>query len=177
MTTFQALVDLMGEMARQTSSEGGGLSELDHWLQCAFELAVVRPDDEELQLAGLVHDVGHAFGTDANHGRLGASFVRPVLGDRVADLVEAHVPAKRYLVTVETGYRDNLSADSVRTLVIQGEGMTPDDVESFRRSPVFDDALVLRRADEAAKIPARAVPGLDHWLDALRAAGRRAGGG
>ena len=30
--------------------------------------------------------------------------------------------------------------------------------------------VVLRRADEAAKVPGRDVPGLDAWLPALRAA-------
>ena len=49
MTDLRSLVDLLAEMGRQTSPEGGGLSELDHLLQCAFELAVVRPEDAELQ--------------------------------------------------------------------------------------------------------------------------------
>lgn len=170
MTTLRSLVELLDEMERQPSPEGGDLSELDHLLQCAFELSVARPSDVELQLAGLVHDVGHRFGPDADHGRLGAAFVRPVLGDRVAELVDAHIPAKRYLVTTEAAYFDRLSPDSVRTLIAQGEGMTPAEVERFRRSRVFDDALVLRRADEAAKVPGRVVPGLDHWMDALRVA-------
>ena len=177
MTAFGSLVELLDEMGRRPSPEGGGLSELDHMLQCAFELSVDRPDDPELQVAGLVHDVGHEVGSDADHGSLGAAFVRPVLGDRVADLVDAHVPAKRYLVATDAGYRERLSADSIRTLAVQGEELPSEEIEAFRRSSVFEDALVLRRADEAAKVPRRVVPGLDHWVDALRAASFRAAGG
>ena len=36
---------------------------------------------------------------------LGAETVRRLLGERVAGLVEAHVPAKRYLVTTDASYR------------------------------------------------------------------------
>jgi predicted HD phosphohydrolase len=171
MTTLVKLVELLVETGRSPSPEGGGLTGLDHGLQCAALLLALRPEDEALQLAGLVHDLGHRFGPDAEHGRRGAEFVRPVLGDRVADLVDAHVPAKRFLVATEPGYRAALSDDSTRTLVVQGNAMTPDEVERFRSHPSFDDALELRRADEAAKVPGRRVPGLDHWIDALCNAG------
>ena len=55
--SFDELVDLL-ESLSGTPGEVG-LSELDHGLQCAYELSCTRPDDEELQIAGLVHDIGH----------------------------------------------------------------------------------------------------------------------
>jgi predicted HD phosphohydrolase len=174
MTTLLELVELLVETGRSPSPEGDGLTGLDHGLQCAALLLAIHPDDGELQLAGLVHDLGHRFGPDDEHGRLGADFVRPVLGDRVADLVDSHVPAKRFLVATEPSYRAALSDDSTRTLALQGGPMTPDEVEHFRCHPSLDDALELRRADEAAKVPGRRVPGLDHWLDPLCRAGARA---
>jgi predicted HD phosphohydrolase len=173
MTTVDELIELLGDLGRRPSPDDESFTDLDHGLQCAAELVAVRPDDAELALAGLVHDVAHPLGSDEEHGRLGADLVRPVLGDRVADLVEAHVPAKRFLVATDPGYRAGLSADSTRTLILQGGGMPSEEAERFRRLPLFEDALVLRRADEAAKVPGRRVPGLEHWLGALRDASRR----
>ncbi len=167
MTTLEDLVAMLEGLGRRPSCEGAGLTELDHLLQCAHELTATAPDDVGLQLAGLVHDVGHVLGPDAAHGTLGAAFVRPVLGDRVATLVADHVPAKRYLVAVVPEYRAGLSPDSVRTLELQGGPMTPDEVARFRRTADADAAVLLRRADDAAKVPGRVVPGLDHWLEVL----------
>jgi predicted HD phosphohydrolase len=124
-----------------------------------------------LHLAGLLHDVGHVLepGRDEAHGRVGAAYVRPVLGDRVAALIEAHVPAKRYLVTVDASYRHQLSTGSVRTLTSQGESMSVEEQDVFRAGPHADAAIRLRRADEAAKDPSANVPDLDAWLPTLLA--------
>ena len=139
-----------------------------HGLQCAYELEQRAPDDVELQVAGLVHDVAHRVTTEAMHGIVGADIVRPLLGERVASLVKLHVDAKRYLVTVDADYRATLSPESVHTLALQGGDMDDNECAAFEAEPDGDDALVLRRADEAAKVEGRDVPGLDHWEDILR---------
>ena len=157
------LLDLLRSMAGEPSEETEGLSELDHGLQCAFELRRARPDDVELQVAGLVHDIGHRFGPDERHGALGAQRLRPLLGERVAGLVEAHVPAKRYLVTTDASYRSHLSPESRRTLGIQGGPLDAAEIAEFLSSPYAADATALRRADDAAKVPGRTVPPLEHW--------------
>lgn len=172
---FDGLDDLVAHLrglADAPSGEDDGMSALDHGLQCAYELQQVRPEDLELQVAGLVHDIGHAFGSDAAHGRLGAERVRPLLGVRVAELVEAHVPAKRYLVGAEASYRSLLSETSVATLEAQGGLLTPGEARRFERSPYFRDAVVLRHADDAAKVPGRTVPGLEAWTAPLTAVAR-----
>ncbi len=158
----------------EPNEEITGLSILHHGLQCAAHLRDSDPDDPELQVAGLLHDVGHVLmpGCEDIHGAVGAAFVRPVFGDRVAVLVESHVPAKRFLVTVDRSYRDRLSEGSARTLVGQGEAMTTDELARFRSSPCFDAAVALRRADEAAKDPRAEVPGLDEWLPTLETVAR-----
>lgn len=165
--TLPELLELLASMGSDPSEETAGLSELDHGLQCAFELARAYPDDHELQVAGLVHDIGHRFGPDDRHGALGAEQVRGLLGDRVAGVVEAHVPAKRYLVTADASYAARLSAQSTRTLGVQGGTLTPDELTSFESSPYAVDAVELRRADDAAKVPGRAVPSLGHWVPML----------
>src|SRR5436309_2940441 len=107
------LLAFLAAAADTPSEEGLAMSELDHGLQAAAVLAEIAPGDVELHVAGLVHDVGHAFGTGDEHAGLGAQAIRPVLGARVAALVAAHVEAKRYLVAVDAEYAATLSAGSV----------------------------------------------------------------
>jgi predicted HD phosphohydrolase len=165
--TLPELLDLLASMAAEPSEETRGLSELDHGLQCAYELSCVRPDDVQLQIAGLVHDIGHQFASDEQHGALGAERVRALLGDRVAALVEMHVPAKRYLVATDPAYRSALTEVSIESLGVQGGPLSAAEAEVFSSSPHAADAVVLRRADDAAKVPGRSVPPLEHWVPLL----------
>jgi predicted HD phosphohydrolase len=146
-----------------------GLTILHHGLQCAALLAASDPEDQELQIAGLFHDVGHVLvpGSAAVHGAVGATAVAPVFGERVAALIAGHVAAKRYLVTVDESYRETLSGGSRRTLAVQGEAMSPSEVEAFTRTAHFEATVRLRRADELAKDPTVQVPPLDQWLPTL----------
>ncbi len=63
----------------------------DRALRTAALLRRSRPADKELQLAGLLQDVGRMLrpGDGARHAVLGAHALRPLLGDRVARLVRA----------------------------------------------------------------------------------------
>ncbi len=146
--------------------DGDPIPILPHSLQCAARLADVAPDDDELIVAGLVHDIGHRLrpGHPVEHGTVAADAVRGLFGERVAALVELHVPAKRYLVTVDDGYRASLSTGSIASLEYQGGTLHPTEVTALEARPELEDALVLRRADEAAKDPDAIVPDLDHWL-------------
>jgi predicted HD phosphohydrolase len=145
------------------------LDLLAHGLQCAALLAGVAPEDEELQVAGLVHDVGTVLwpGRPRTHARAGAAAVADLLGERVAWLVGQHDQAKRYLVTVDGDYASRLSPGSVHTLEIQGGRL--DDAERARLDgqPWLDAVLTLRRADDDAKVPGRDVPPLSHWRPIL----------
>jgi predicted HD phosphohydrolase len=164
--TLSQLIELLTQM-ESAAGEADGLSELDHALQCAYELSSTRPDDVELQVSGLVHDIGHQFASDEQHGAAAAERLRSTLGDRVAALVEMHVPAKRYLVVTDPTYGAMLTEGSTESLAAQGGPMSAAEAESYASSPYAADAVVLRRADEAAKIPGRSVPRLDHWLPFL----------
>jgi predicted HD phosphohydrolase len=149
--------------------DGDPVDILDHGLQCAYELERTAPGDEELQVAGLVHDVGHALeGWHAlDHGEVGAAYVAPVLGGRVARLVALHVPAKRYLVATDAAYE--LSDGSTRSLELQGGAMSDAEAAEFASDPDGTSAATLRRADEAAKVIGGVVPGLDRWAPVVRA--------
>ena len=164
-----ALEAWLGRMGRTVSDEDPGMTELDHGLQCAEELRAAASDDLELQIAGLLHDVGHGLSHIRDHGWAGADAVRGLLGERVAELVGLHIDAKRYLVTTDLAYRAILSPASIETLALQGGDMRPEETARFEAFAHWRDALRLRRADEAAKTPGRAVPGLEAWLPAIRA--------
>lgn len=163
---------LLGVLASGAAEDDGEqVDALAHHLQCAALLAERAPDDLELQVAGLVHDVASTVwpGRPATHARAGAALVQPLLGERVAWLVGHHDQAKRYLVTTDPGYRDRLSETSVITLEAQGGLLDRDEQVALEGAPELDAVLTLRRADDDAKVPGRAVPGLDSWRGALEA--------
>ncbi|GAA1611554.1 HD domain-containing protein [Nocardia ninae] len=148
---------------------GDPVDILDHDRQCAELLRQRYPLDEELQVAGLVHDIGHQLvpGDDAGHGRHGADAIRALLGDRVARLVELHVVAKRYLAATDSAHTARLSPSSQRTLLAQGGPMNAAEIAAFRADPDFDAALALRRADDAGKVVGLTVAPLDSWLPVI----------
>jgi predicted HD phosphohydrolase len=166
-TSCEELLDALARCARERDEEE--LDLLAHSLQCADLLVSRAPDDLELQVAGLVHDVGSVLEPDrpATHAATGAAAVGGLLGDRVAALVRGHDVAKRYLVVADESYRARLSARSVETLAAQGGPVDDDERRTFEASPVFDALITLRRADDDAKVPGREVPPLDTWRSRL----------
>lgn len=179
MRTFVSAEDLVGHLrglGDVGSDEAIAFSELDHGLQTAAILARAHPDDIQLRVAGLVHDLAHPWDGPGQpeHHRLGATAVRDLLGDRVAFLIEAHVDAKRYLVATDADYREELSPGSIVTLAAQGGPLTADEVESVERHSQWAAAVELRRADDRAKIAGAEVPDLGHWIDDIGLVANRA---
>jgi predicted HD phosphohydrolase len=168
LAASDGVFDSLGEL-------GDPVDILAHSLQCAHELELAAPDDAELQIAGLVHDVGHVLdGFHAvDHGEVGAAWVEPLLGPRVARLTVLHVPAKRYLAATDPAYGDVLSDGSALSLELQGGAMSEAEAAEFAADPYGADAARLRRADEAAKVIGRTVPGLDHWVPVLETVAAR----
>jgi predicted HD phosphohydrolase len=68
--------------------DGGDISELDHALQLASR-AERAGADEEIVLAGLLHDIGKVFG-DAGHGAIAAALLEPHVRPDVAQVVRHH---------------------------------------------------------------------------------------
>jgi predicted HD phosphohydrolase len=173
MTSAFADVDALFDALRASADadDEGGLPILDHCLQCAVRLRSSHPVDTELQVAGLVHDLGWlelvdghwTLRLDAKHDVSGSGLVVPLLGPRIASLVGGHVAAKRYLLATDPEYAAILSARSEETLEFQGGVMSAAEVAEFEQRPDRDDLVALRRADDAAKVRNATVDSLDSW--------------
>ncbi|MFJ5775614.1 HD domain-containing protein [Streptomyces sp. NPDC093094] len=142
------LMDLLGA-CRGVGRPDTPVDLHEHSLQTAALLRRGRPADKELQIAGLVHDIGHVLRPGTPHGSpelhgsrgtqgthehadLGADAVRPLLGERVSRLVRLHTHPRP-----------------------AGPG------------PLADDALTLRQAHETARVPGLDAGVLEDWRTLL----------
>jgi phosphonate degradation associated HDIG domain protein len=162
-------------------SEYGGeaVTQREHALQAAH-YASLTGASPALVAAALLHDIGHLLhdlpenapdqGVDDRHEELGAKWLLRWFGPDVAEPVRMHVAAKRYLCAAEPAYLRHLSEPSRHSLQLQGGPMASGEADQFRASPHFAAAVLLRRWDEAAKVPGMAVPGIDAYVPTLEAA-------
>ena len=122
-----------------------------------------------LVAAALLHDIGHLRrDSDSRHGVGGAVWLSQWFGAEVTEPVRLHVTAKRYLCATEPGYFERLSAESVRTLSLQGGPMGTDEAAAFGAQPYAQDAVAVRRWDDEAKDPAITPPDFAHFEPLLR---------
>jgi len=152
------------------------VSQLEHALQAAA-LAQNQGCAPSLVAAALLHDIGHmvhdlgenpaAKGVDDVHEDIGADWLAQFFPPEVTEPVRLHVAAKRYLCTTEADYFAKLSADSVRSLALQGGNMSIEEVAAFEALPAAKDAVTLRRLDEMAKDPNAVTPSFQDFLPLL----------
>ena len=169
-----ALIDGKGE--RQYGL--GSVNQRAHALQAAL-LAEQSGCDSALITAALLHDIGHmvhdlgedpaAEGVDDFHEERGQAFLARYFGPEVTEPVRLHVAAKRYLCATEADYFGRLTADSVRSLTLQGGPMSAEEVRAFAAQPAGEAAVRLRRFDEAAKVKGLPTPPVAHFLPHVRA--------
>ena len=155
-------------------SEYGGeaVTQLEHALQAAT-FAEREGAEPSLITAALIHDVGHLLhdlpadapdqGIDDRHETLAAAWLAQRFQPAVVAPVAMHVAAKRYLCTVDRSYFGQLSQPSVQSLAMQGGPMSAEEVVRFESRPHFQDAVRLRRWDDAAKVVGMVTPALQHF--------------
>jgi phosphonate degradation associated HDIG domain protein len=152
---------------------GEPVTQLEHALQSA-QLAEREGADDALVTAALLHDLGHllnrlgetptARGLDDQHQYFAIPFLRGLFPRSVLEPIRLHVDAKRALCALEPGYHETLSADSVRSLELQGGVLGAEAAVAFSRKPFARDAMRLRRWDDAAKKEGEPTPPLEHYL-------------
>jgi phosphonate degradation associated HDIG domain protein len=158
------------------------VTQLEHALQSAA-LAEAEQASPTLVAAALLHDIGHLLhdlphdapdrGVDDRHETSGQNYLRALFPAEVTEPIRLHVPAKRYLCTVDAEYLQGLSQPSILSLRLQGGAMTAEEVDHFNASPFADDAVRLRRWDDAAKIPDLPTPPLSHYAGLLHQLARK----
>ena len=169
------VVDVL-HVADQADYIGEDVSQLTHALQCAS--LATKQDDPELIIASLLHDLGHLVPTDEpsmeqlgtrHHEAVGADILMSLgFSHRVAQLVEGHVDAKRYLASTRNGYLRQLSGASKRTLDLQGGPMDSAEQEDFEARHDFRALVRLRGWDEGGKAIGRNHLPLEHFVPILR---------
>jgi phosphonate degradation associated HDIG domain protein len=161
---------------------GEPVNQIEHALQTAM-----RAEDDgaghALITAALLHDLGHLLndqgesptlrGVDDLHQYAALPFLRALFEDDVLAPIRLHVDAKRYLCATRAGYFEALSADSKRSLVLQGGIYTPEEAKAFIAQPHADDAVRLRLWDDLAKVENAVTPPLAHFIVAIEAAQRQ----
>ena len=153
---------------------GEGVTQLEHALQAAT-LAEKEGADDPLVTAALLHDLGHllnlqgdtpsARGIDDQHQYFSIPFLRPLFPPAVIEPIRLHVDAKRALCALEPDYREALSEDSKRSLMLQGGVFSPEQLQAFMSKPYAADAMRVRRWDDAAKVRGAPTPPLGHYLE------------
>ncbi|MBS1684308.1 MAG: HDIG domain-containing protein [Bacteroidetes bacterium] len=172
--SIQQKVDDIFALYEQHGAEeyyGEAVTQLEHMCQSA-ELARTGGYDDEVVLAAFFHDIGYlihsrnketmgSYGR-TNHEKEAGAFLRSMgFSERVAQLAEQHVNAKRYLTYADPAYYDRLSEASKKTLEYQGGPMKEAEAKAFREDPLFDLNITMRKWDEEAKLTGQPLPDLN----------------
>lgn len=153
---------------------GENITQLEHALQCAHQASIDYPDNNAIILGAFLHDVGHlislhdiehpsnkllSYNNESlnglgliNHENVGANFLDNIGYPKiVGDLGRYHVMAKRYLVTRDSEYLNNLSDASKETFKLQGGVLSESELENFDNNEHKELFIKMRNWDDRAK--------------------------
>lgn len=174
LANAQRVQEVLQLFTQRGDSQYGGecVTQREHALQAAF-FAERQGASASLIAAALLHDIGHLLhelpedaptkGVDDSHEHLAARWLAQRFGPAVCQPVEMHVVAKRYLCTIDPDYLKQLSEPSRHSLGLQGGAMSDEECLAFKQRPFADDAIQLRRWDDAAKVRGLVTPDLQHF--------------
>jgi phosphonate degradation associated HDIG domain protein len=153
---------------------GEPVSQIEHMCQAA-QLAEAEGYDDEVILGAFFHDIGHLYEHVADvrlmqgygvedHEGLGYAYLREKgFSEKIAKLVESHVPAKRYLTYKYPEYYNRLSPASKITLEKQGGKMNTEEATEFERDNLFELFILIRKWDDLAKEKDVPLPSLQQY--------------
>lgn len=148
---------------------GENVTQSQHAIQ-AYLLAQKDNQPNDVMIGALLHDVGHLIGLEQkaqtmgnlgvnNHEGVGWDYLKQLgFHETVCNIAKNHVNAKRYLVSSDQKYYDQLSDASKQTLVYQGGLMTKEEMNDFVKDPLFPIYIKMRYWDDQAKITNMQLP-------------------
>tara|TARA_Y100000590_G_scaffold450977_1_gene591566 strand:- start:248 stop:787 length:540 start_codon:yes stop_codon:yes gene_type:complete len=138
---------------------GEKVTMTEHMIQSAM-LAEKHRCSSSLVCASLLHDYGHFIldnpdqlvnkKEDGKHEEVAYLYLKKYFNKNVVEPIKIHVNAKRYLARNQK-YYNILSQASKASLHLQGGVMNDKEAVDFEKEKFFDDAIKLRKFDEAAK--------------------------
>ena len=147
----------------------------EHMIQCAM-LAEKNKSSSSLVCAALLHDYGHFIldnpdelvnqKKDGMHEDIAYQYLKKYFKENVVEPIKNHVKAKRYLARNQK-YYNVLSHASKASLHLQGGIMHEKEAEEFKKEKFFDDAIKLRKFDEAAKKTGVKMKDIDNYKNLL----------
>ena len=178
-TAQQKIATLFDYMERKGQSfYDEVVTQLEHARQCANQ-AQIRGGSPTQITSALLHDIGHFLldehnlesdflDEDQNHEEIGANYLEPFFPKAVTTPIRLHVPAKRYLCTTDISYYEGLSDASKRSFRVQGGVMSDAERTAFEEIPYCEDALMLRRWDDLAKVVGLETPKLEAYREVVQ---------
>ena len=138
---------------------GEKVTMTEHMIQSAM-LAEKNKCSSSLVCASFLHDYGHFIlddpdqlvnnKEDGKHEDVAYLYLKKYFKKNVVEPIKIHVKAKRYLARNQK-YYNILSQASKASLHLQGGVMNEEESEKFENEKFFEDAVKLRKFDEAAK--------------------------
>ena len=154
---------------------GEDVTQYQHAMQCyllaedflkenvaSFDFRNVSP--YEIKLGAFLHDIGHLmeFNNDnvekmgnlgvMNHELEGAKYLKELgFSENICSLVSNHINTKRYLITKDRNYYNNLSLASKKTFEYQGGKMSNIEIDNFEKDSLLFWHLNLRNWDDKSK--------------------------
>jgi phosphonate degradation associated HDIG domain protein len=179
---MSAAIDEIFSIFRERGDQaylGEPVSLTDHMLQTAAA-ALQNRASAELVAAALLHDFGHLVhdmaddaeaGIDTRHELAGALWLGRAFGPAVTEPIRLHVAAKRYLCATDPAYFALLSPASVQSLELQGGPFDVAAATAFGSQLFAQDAVRVRKWDDAGKTADAPVPTLESFRALLERLG------
>lgn len=149
---------------------GESITQLEHSVQAGI-LALNDKRPNHITIATFLHDIGHLVGASMpaithmiepnqqlnlgvqKHEELGATYLEQLgFPSSITIPIKNHVLAKRYLLSVDNTYAEEVSAASMQTFQLQGGVLSKEECQEFEQSPYFTDSILLRYYDDMAKV-------------------------